>query len=86
MYGLVEEIIVEDGHCGHCFDDGDCTGQDTRIVTSTSFEYGCLALSIDSWDGLEESCHWLERTAKLDRCTVGDTTLNAAAVVGFGLE
>lgn len=86
MCSFVEQIVVENGHGGHSFYDRYGTRKDARIMTATSVEYGGIAVLIDGLNLLEQSSYRLEGATEVDWLTVGNSSLNAAAVVALGLQ
>ena len=72
---------VEDGHCGHCFDDGYGTGYDAYVVAATDFDYCGVAAGIDGGESYGHGGYGLEGHAEDDGHTVGYASLDAAGVI-----
>ena len=84
MSCFVQQIIVEDRHGCHSFNDRYGTWQDTWIVAAAGVEDGWIAILVDGLDLFEKRCNRLEGAAEVDRLTVGDAALDAAAVIATG--
>lgn len=86
MCRFVQEIIVEDSHGSHGFNDRYGTWQDAWIVTATGVEDGRIAILIDGLNFLEQGSNRLEGAAEVDRLAVADAALDAARVIATSLE
>ena len=86
MCCLVEQIVVEDSHSSHGFNDRYGTWQDAWVVAATGVENGRITVLIDGLDFFEKRRNWLEGTAEVDRLAVADAALDAARVVASSEE
>ena len=50
----MEEVVVYEDKGGHGLDDGDGAGEDTRIVSAATLDFGIIAGDVDSFLGFED--------------------------------
>lgn len=84
MSCFVQQIIVENRHGSHSFNDRYGTWQDTWIVAAAGVEDGWITILIDGLNLFEKRRNRLEGAAEVDRLAVGDAALDAAAVIATG--
>ena len=75
---------VEDGHCGHGFDDRDGTGYDADVVAASNFDHRGLATGIDGGQRHGHCGYWFECNPEDDGHAVGYAALYASGVIGGG--
>ncbi len=73
--------MVKYRHCGHRFDNGYSTWQDTWIMTSASSQSGRLSVDVDCILRLQQSGNGFESHTEIDVLTIGNSALNAATVI-----
>lgn len=79
---FVDEIGIEDGHGGHGLNDGYGAGQDTRVMTTAGMDGDGLAVDVNGLLRTQKGGNRFESYAEGDGLTVGNASLNAAAVIG----
>ena len=81
MCSFIQQIIVENSHSSHGFNDRYCTWQYARIVAATSMKYGKITILVNRLDLLKQSGNRFECTTEVDWLTIGNATLNATRVI-----
>ena len=72
-----QEVIVEDNHGCHCFNNGNGTWQDACIVSSARLDGGLVSVDIHGLLLLQDGGDRLEGDPEVDVLPVGDTCLDA---------
>lgn len=82
LYGSVYQEIVQYDYSRHCFYNGYGTRQHTRIVATLCGVSERMPFGIYRLLWAEQSGYGLKGYTKVNVLSVGDTTLNAATVIG----
>lgn len=77
---------VHDHQGGHSLDDGNSAGHNARVVAALGFQNTLLEAVGSGRLGLANGSRRLEGDAEVDRCPVGNTTLDTAGVICLGSE
>lgn len=79
--GFIEQIMVKNCHCSHCFNDRYGAWKYAWVVASACLDNGSLSVDVHSFLFAQKRCHGLECYAETDIGSVADAALNASAVV-----
>ena len=82
----MKQVFVENDHCSHRFNDGNCTRHHARIVATTGFKRGLFAFYIDCRLRLQKRSYGFERNSEIDVFAIAYASLDATAAIGLQSE
>ena len=81
---LIQQVVIQDGHCRHGFHYGYGTGEHTCVVAPAGFQGGGLAVLGYGELFHQDGGNGFEGNAEVDILSVGDASLYATATVRLG--